>query len=654
MFARVIAALLLAFLVAFPVRAVLVTAGVAWLFKLAWLGLVTVGVLRPAWSPAIIVVATPLSPILPVAWPAIPASLVHLTIVSQALPFLARLVVGRRTLPRDPVTASWALVVLVAALTLASPYAAYLLAGGALEAWWLEAQVKAAAYAFESAPSLLLGGAVTCSVLLDGLLVAAMVRTLTSAERRRSILVAAAVGAGIVASVGIVQSQTLVGLRPLWQLFDPGIVRVNATYTDPNALAAYFALLVSVIAGLAGAAVGWRRAVWLAMVVLVLVALVMTAGRMGLLAAIAGLALLVVGALRRELDRVDALAVVRRYTRQMAAAAAVVLVLLILTAVVVGTTLDVRHGEQTSYARTWLYTFNLRQPPDNIAKGRLAIWSIVGRMIADHPISGVGPGQLFEQFPRYLTPDDRFSAGTSLTAHNTFLSMAAELGAAGLVAWVLLLFAVYRSAFDPGTLVARASSTWPSLGLATGLAAYGFTMITGDRTVLREDVAIFAAMGGLAAVSATGAWVSRARRVVAMTLLVVLAIRASTAVMASRRVEVMDVAVGVYGFERDHRGVEFRWTSGAAMVPVRPDARRVTIRIRKLAPITQRIRVQLDGRLVDDSVVSADGWRSLRYLVPPRSDRWQPHYVRIDVTPTWQPDRHGRALGVVLGELEVE
>ncbi|MPZ19114.1 MAG: hypothetical protein GEV06_14545 [Luteitalea sp.] len=658
---RVIAAIVLAFLVAFPVQAALLTPAVAWWFKLAWLGLVAIGVLRPSWSPAILVVATPLSPILPVTWPAIPAGLVHLTIMSQALPFLARVVIGRVASPRDPVTASWALVVIVALSTLAGPHLGYLLAGGSLDAWWLEVQLKAARYVFEPTPSLSFGGVVSCTVLLDGLLVAAMVVKLTTAEARRPLLAAAAVTAAVVAGVGIVQSQTLVGLSPLWRFFDPGIVRVNATYTDPNALAAYFALLASVIAGLAGGTTGWRRMLWLVIFTTVVLALVMTAGRMGLLAAIAGLALLVVGALRRDLDRVDAFAGVRRYTRRAATAAAVALGLLLGTAVVVGTTLDIRHDEQTSYVRTWLYTFNLRQPADNIAKGRLAIWGIVGRMIADHPVYGVGPGQLFEQFPRYLTPADRFSPGTTLSAHNTFLSITAELGPAGLAAWLVLLFAVYRSAFDPALLVARTSATWPSLGLATGLAAYGLTMVTGDRTVLREDVVMFAAMGALAAAGrvqsgtgwATHGWRRSLRRVMRLVVLAVLLMTTARAALASRRIDVMDVAFGLYGLERDPHGVPFRWTSGAAMVPVRADARRVTIRIRKLAPIAQRIRARFDGRLLHDSVVTADGWRSLHYVVPP-SDLGRPHYFRIEVTPTWPLELQARPLGVMLGDVEVQ
>ncbi|MGH9163609.1 MAG: O-antigen ligase family protein, partial [Vicinamibacteraceae bacterium] len=358
---------------------------------------------------------------------------------------------------------------------------------------------------------------------------------------------------------------------------------------------------------------------------------------------------------------------VRRHSRRIAAAAAIALLLLLGTAVVVGTALDVRHDAQTSYVRTWLYTFNLRQPLDNIAKGRLAIWDIVGRMIADHPVYGVGPGQLFDQFPRYLTPEDRFSPGTTLSAHNTFLSITAELGLMGLAAWLVVLFAVYRSAFDPASLLARESSTWTSLGLASGLAAYGLTMMTGDRTVLREDVAIFAAMGALAAAGRAGSggsgwaqggaggdgWRRSLRRVMAVTLTAVLIMTAARALVASRGIDATEMAFGLYGPERDPHGVPFRWTSGAAIVPVRADARRVTIRIRKIAPITQRIQARFDDRLLHDAVVSTDGWRSFHYVVPP-SDLGRRHYVRIEVTPTWPLELQARPLGVMLQEIEVE
>ena len=69
-------------------------------------------------------------------------------------------------------------------------------------------------------------------------------------------------------------------------------------------------------------------------------------------------------------------------------------------------------------------------------RNRLAIWSVVPKMIGDHPVVGTGFGTFAFAYPRYRLP-----AAPDLTppfAHNLLLNMAVEAGVLGLAAIVAL------------------------------------------------------------------------------------------------------------------------------------------------------------------------------------------------------------------------
>src|SRR5690606_6266917 len=153
--------------------------------------------------------------------------------------------------------------------------------------------------------------------------------------------------------------------------------------------------------GLALAERGRRRIAWLGAVGVIVVAVVMTAGRAGLLALTMGCAVLVWMGLARRLDAVDPWPFIRKRGRTLAKATLALGVGTLALFVTVGTVLDVRREHQTSYLHTWLYTFNLRQPPDAIAKGRLAVWKVATAMTREAPVHGVGLGESIHEFERY-------------------------------------------------------------------------------------------------------------------------------------------------------------------------------------------------------------------------------------------------------------
>lgn len=73
----------------------------------------------------------------------------------------------------------------------------------------------------------------------------------------------------------------------------------------------------------------------------------------------------------------------------------------------------------------------------NLSEGsnseRLVNWSQAIKIIEDHPLTGVGVGSYS------LAVDPQSSSRSAITAHNTYLDIAAEMGIFALLAWVLLL-----------------------------------------------------------------------------------------------------------------------------------------------------------------------------------------------------------------------
>jgi len=101
---------------------------------------------------------------------------------------------------------------------------------------------------------------------------------------------------------------------------------------------------------------------------------------------------------------------------------------------------------------------------DHILSRRLTIWETAGKMVFDHPLTGVGAGMFARAYDRYSTlPDDPFrssgAAGSPFHAHNVYVSIAAETGILGLLGIVtaFVLCVKWYFAAPP----ARRDQAWP-------------------------------------------------------------------------------------------------------------------------------------------------------------------------------------------------
>jgi O-antigen ligase len=77
---------------------------------------------------------------------------------------------------------------------------------------------------------------------------------------------------------------------------------------------------------------------------------------------------------------------------------------------------------------------------------RQAVWRETARMIADHPIIGLGLGTYDDvAYSRYGTPNDRHFFRNGWHAHNVSLHLLAETGSVGFLAWAVAWLMIVRA-----------------------------------------------------------------------------------------------------------------------------------------------------------------------------------------------------------------
>ena len=155
---------------------------------------------------------------------------------------------------------------------------------------------------------------------------------------------------------------------------------------------------------------GYLRWLWLALLLILVITLVLTLTRNAWLGSLVGL--LVIVAFRRRLWVVGA-------------AAAVVVVFLFLP---------------SAFQQRFYSAFD---PEDMTTRVRLELLTTGGRMIAAHPLTGVGPRRVRDMSRQYRTSDE-FPEWIYQHLHNDVVQIAAEMGLLTLAVWVALWVRVFR------------------------------------------------------------------------------------------------------------------------------------------------------------------------------------------------------------------
>lgn len=272
----------------------------------------------------------------------------------------------------------------------------------------------------------------------------------------------------------------LAGLDPfLWESFRGAGGRIFSTLGNPIFLGGYTAMVVPVAVGLAVSLRGFARWGWIVAAGIGTAALVFTAARAGWLGLGFGLVLLVAFAWRWGYGR----AMLKVLTAAGVTAAVVVLV-----------GLNISSSERQG-ARLEARAVSITTPGGSLDEGRLAIWDISLAMIADHPVFGVGPDEMGEQFEKYRTAAFDRAEGADKKAdkpHSSVLEWVVETGVPGVFLFVCLVGVILwrglvglwqgspggrdNSPLDQSSSRSQAvpvrGERWEFLGLVSGAAAY--------------------------------------------------------------------------------------------------------------------------------------------------------------------------------------
>lgn len=112
-------------------------------------------------------------------------------------------------------------------------------------------------------------------------------------------------------------------------------------------------------------------------------------------------------------------------------------IIFVLSAIIICSALVISYGTQ-----------HYRLPGGNSMLVRWQYWTGAAEMYADHPVTGVGPGNFSSYYPHYKSPA---ALETIRDPHNFVLSLLTQYGPLGLAAFLLLLFVPFWKTLNAGT-----------------------------------------------------------------------------------------------------------------------------------------------------------------------------------------------------------
>lgn len=133
--------------------------------------------------------------------------------------------------------------------------------------------------------------------------------------------------------------------------------------------------------------------------------------------------------------------------------------------------------------------------PEELAdlNGRIRVWRGIFGMIADYPLTGVGPGNFATVFTQYQPPG---IAARYFMAHNDYLHFAAEVGLPGLVLILVWGVVVVRTA---RTRLRLAGGRWWPLraGALSGMAALAVHSLVDFNLHIPANALLFSVLGAM-------------------------------------------------------------------------------------------------------------------------------------------------------------
>jgi O-antigen ligase len=118
---------------------------------------------------------------------------------------------------------------------------------------------------------------------------------------------------------------------------------------------------------------------------------------------------------------------------------------------------------------------------------RVRLWRVALRMITDHPVVGIGPGNFVAAYPRYARGGEQLLQ--MLNPHNTYVGLAAENGLIGLSLFLAMIFIALletRRGVRAGRAVARSDLEIQTIAAGVSLLAYLLSGLAGDAQSMKS------------------------------------------------------------------------------------------------------------------------------------------------------------------------
>jgi len=283
---------------------------------------------------------------------------------------------------------------------------------------------------------------------------------------------------------------------------------------------------------------------------------------------------------------------------------------------------------------------------------RLLAWQAAVRMIADHPLFGVGIGHFRPEGTAYVTSDvfRAWLGEGKFHAHNYFLEVAGELGLIGGAVCAAMFVSILWNA---GTACRRRRDVLLG-GVVAGLAGFLITCLSGQPLLVEVVAHPFWMVLGVALcagsrIDQTGpatpdppaVWHRWRSRLVVGTLAV---LAASIPVRVWQGHHEVNLALASYGMADDwsteEDGRPFKRVEGEGAFFVYGHAYWLDVPVRRDAtnpPGAVDVAIRLDGRIAGRLTLAGDEWQTAGFLIPPDKTR---SYRRIDLeitTPAGAP-----------------
>ena len=425
------------------------------------------------------------------------------------------------------------------------------------------------------------------------------------------------------------------------------IGQINATFKDPNSLAAFLAGGLPLWIALALTRSGPRRLVFVLAAGLGLGILPLSGSRSVVAAAATGGAVFLAGSFFR----------LGAAGRKKAALAAVGLIVIFLA-------WNVLAVPDSKLAQRLYWSFDQvlhKSSPGNFFNLRLTQWSAAGRMFKDAPWTGIGMGAYIVEFPDYLKDMNRPLDYTD-SALNLPLQIGAELGLLGLILTVAFFGGLARRMGRIIRPVGNEPRDWVELGAAAGLSAFFCNFLFQDYTASYEIQFLFWLLAALV-LQAQGAKspgrMRRDRRMLPLAAaglvvsgILFLALSWGRFSIPARAEKYgWDQTFGFFSAEKDPQAGDFRWTEKIAGFTVVKEDSVLPLTLRASNPDLgdRPLRVGIyfadkhfrKKALVREVILRDASWLTVPVSLPGQVD--ETIHLLLDCDRTWNPRR---ALGV--------